>query len=153
MPACQLQPKTVPPLLLFLQSVNHRLDSSSMQSVELDARTSLFPTVTKSTKVGVKVNENNLGRGPSKNGIDWLPQLVNATIKGVKLRGFTESNIYVMDPSGQLFDAFTDMVFAHYPKVLFWSADGVGRGLACTWDSSDSSLTVIHTNAWIWGRS
>jgi len=65
-------------------------------SNELSAWTVLFPTVSGSTVVGIKVNENNLGSVNAY--IDWLPQLVNATIKGLKVRGFSEANIWIMDP-------------------------------------------------------
>jgi PKD repeat protein len=115
------------------------------QSSELDAWTSLLPTVSGTTKIGIKVNANNSEAGPINNSIDWTPQVVNAVIKGLKNRGFSEPNIYVMDPSRGRTTDYCGLVFALYPNVKMCGPNWQHAPfLGITYSSSDSSLTVPH---------
>jgi len=115
------------------------------QSAELDAWTSLLPSVSGTTKIGIKVNANNTELGPTNNDIDWTPQVVNAVIKGLKIRGFLEPNIYIMDPSRGRTTAYCGLVTALYPDVKFYGAGWQDAPyLAATYSSADSSLTIAH---------
>jgi PKD repeat protein len=115
------------------------------QSSELDAWTLLLPAVSGATKIGIKVNANNSEQGPITNDIDWTPQLVNAVIKGLKVRGFSEANICIFDPSSGRTTAYCGLVTALYPNVRIYGPSWQGGPyLASTYSSSDSSLTVPH---------
>lgn len=110
------------------------------QSVELSAWTTLFPTVSGSTKVGIKVNNNNFG---DTSAIDFLPQLVNATIKGLKVRGFSEANIWILDPSATISSAFYNLIWAHYPSVVIYDGAGGSGKTQATWSPG---ITVTHSS-------
>ena len=115
------------------------------QSSELDAWTLLMPAVSGTTKIGIKVNANNSELGPSNNDIDWTPQVVNAIVKGLKVRGFSEANIYILDPSRRRSTAYCGLVSAIYPNVRIYGPVLQGTPyLACTYSSTDSSLSVSH---------
>ncbi len=115
------------------------------QSSESDAWTSLLPSVSGTTKIGVKINSNNSEVGPTNNDIDWTPQVVNALIKGLKARGFSEANIYIMDPSRGRVSGYSSLVTALYPGVKMYGASWQDPPFqAASYSSSDSSLTVTH---------
>lgn len=119
--------------------------SLTNQSSELDAWTALLPTVSATTKIGIKINANNGETGPTDNVIDWTPQLVNAVVKGLKARGFAEANIYVLDPSRPRRTAYCGLVTALYPHLRIYGPSSQGAPyLASTFSSTDSSLTVAH---------
>lgn len=114
---------------------------------ELDAWTSLFPTVSATTKVGIKVNGNNFELGTGNNVIDWTPQVVNAVIKGLKARGFSEANIYILEPSIGRTTAYCGIVISLYPNVKIYGNGWQGSPyLASTYSSSDSSLIITHSD-------
>jgi hypothetical protein len=115
------------------------------QSSELDAWTSLLPSVSGTTKIGIKINSNNGELGPTNNDIDWTPQVVNAMIKGLRTRGFSESNIHVMDPSRGRSAQYCGLVLSQFPNVkMFGDGWQDPPFLSTTYSSSDSSLTVPH---------
>jgi len=117
------------------------------ESSELDAWTSLFPTVSGNTKVGMKVNGNNSEVGTGNNVIDWTPQVVNAVIKGLKVRGFAEGNIYILEPSSGRTTAYCALVTSLYPSVKLYGNTWQGSPyLGSTYSSSDSSLFVTHSD-------
>jgi hypothetical protein len=117
---------------------------------ELDAWTSVFPTVSGTTKVGIKVNGNNYEVGTGNNIIDWTPQVVNAVIKGLKVRGFSEGNIYILEPSGPRKTPYCGLVTSLYPSVKLYGTPYQGAPyLPSTYSSSDSSLLVVHSDTGI----
>ena len=117
------------------------------QPTELDAWTSLLPTVSGTTKIGIKVNGNNFEAGTGNNVIDWTPQVVNAVIAGLRVRGFSEANIYILEPSSGRTTAYCGVVTGLYPNVKIY-----GNGwqslpyLASTYTSTDSSLSIVHSD-------
>jgi hypothetical protein len=124
------------------------------QSSELDAWSSLLPTVSGTTKIGIKVNANSFEVGVGNNVIDWTPQVVNAVIKGLKVRGFSEPNIYILDPSSGRTTAYCGLVTSLYPNVKLYGQGWQSRPyLASTYSSSDSSLYVTHSDTRISGQS
>jgi len=120
------------------------------QPTELDAWTSLLPTVSGTTKIGIKVNGNNFEAGTGNNVIDWTPQVVNAVIAGLRVRGFSEANIYILEPSSGRTTAYCGVVTGLYPNVKIY-----GNGwqslpyLASTYTSTDSSLSIVHSDTGI----
>jgi hypothetical protein len=125
--------------------VKRGIMSLTRQSSELDAWTSLLPTVSGSTKIGIKVNGNNFEAGTRNNVIDWTPQVVNAVIKGLKVRGFSEANIYILEPSIGRRKAYCGLVTSLYPNVKIYGHCWQGAPyLASTYSSTDSSLTISH---------
>ena len=118
--------------------------SLTNQSSELDAWTALLPNVSGTTKIGIKINGNNNERGPTNNDIDWTPQLVNAVIKGLKARGFSEANIYVLDPSSMRTTAYCSLVTALYPNVKLYGDERHTPYFISTYNSTDSSLVITH---------
>lgn len=115
------------------------------QPAEVDAWSSLLPSASASTKVGIKINSNNGELGPRNNDIDWTPQVVNAVIKGLKARGFSESNISVMDPSRGRSAGYSGLVTASFPNVKMYGSGWQDPPfLSATYTSADSSLTVAH---------
>jgi uncharacterized protein (DUF362 family) len=125
--------------------VSRGVRSLTGQSSELDAWTSLLPNVSGTTKIGIKINSNNGETGPTDNVIDWTPQLVNAVVKGLKARGFSEANIYVLDPSRPRRTAYCSLVTTLYPLLRIYGPSSQGAPyLASTFSSTDSSLTVAH---------
>lgn len=115
------------------------------QSSELDAWTSLLPSVSGATKIGIKINSNNVEAGPTNNDIDWTPQVVSAVIKGLKIRGFSEANICIFDPSRERSADYCGLVTALYPNVRMYGPPSQDAPyLGTSYSSSDSSLIVPH---------
>ncbi len=127
------------------EMVNQGLMSLTGQSTELDAWTALIPAYNSGTKVAIKINENNAGAGG--NIIDPLPQLINAVINGLKLRGFADSEIWVIEPSSTMDQRLVNGIRNVYPNVWIWDNNGGRTGHRITWTSSESTLTVHHASS------
>jgi uncharacterized protein (DUF362 family) len=126
--------------------VKEGIKNLTRQSGESDAWEAIIPTYSSGTKIGMKVNENNYGSGPSNNVIDWTPQVCNAIIAGLKVRGVAESDIYILEPSAPVpTTGFGAIVKNAYPNVEIYDDNGANYR-ACTWTSGDSSLTINHSD-------
>jgi len=110
----------------------------------------IIPSYSAGTKIAIKVNVNCAGNGVS---IDITPPTVNAVIRGLKLRGVQESDIYIMDPSNIVSTIIGNPILAVYPNVVIWDAVGT-HGHTVTFDYSPSASTTIeHTNPNLTGEN
>jgi hypothetical protein len=114
------------------------------QSTELAAWNQIIPNYSNGNKIAIKMNENNGGIGG--NVIDPLPQLLKALIRGLKARGIAESDIWFIEPSIRVDDRLAQPVKSAYPGVTFYGAYATAYSAACTYTSSDPSLTISHGN-------
>lgn len=112
------------------------------QSTESAAWNQIIPTYSSGDKIAVKMNMNNGGSGG--NVIDPLPQLLKALVKGLKARGIAESDIWFIEPSIGIVNRVAQPVKQAYPGVTFYGAYWTPYSSACTYNSSDSSLTIEH---------
>jgi hypothetical protein len=102
----------------------------------------IIPNYLPGRKIAIKININNSGGG---NNIDAFAAPINAVIAGLKSRGVSESDIYVLEPSRGFPTRIGDPILALYPGVLLWDAPWGGTyGYRVTYNSNDPSLIIDH---------
>lgn len=124
------------------EMVAEGIKSLTGQSTQQAAWQQILPNYSTGSKIAVKINENNGGSGG--NVIDPLPQLLKALVKSLKAAGVTESDIWFVEPSIGIDDRIAQPVKDTYPAVSFYGAYASAYSSACTYNSSDSSLTIDH---------
>jgi hypothetical protein len=122
--------------------IKEGLKSLTGQSTESAAWNQIIPSYVSGNIISIKMNENNGGSGG--NVIDPLPQLLKALVKGLKVRGIAESDIWFIEPSISIDDRVAQPVKAAYPGVTFYGAYATAYSSAVTFNSSDPTLTVSH---------
>jgi len=93
-------------------------------STPAEAWGALLPAYTPGQKVAIKVNLNNASCTDSDNMVDALPQPIISVVRGLKLIGVAENNIYVYDVTngghlGAMPERLVDKIAAIYPGVLY----------------------------------
>ena len=121
------------------------LETLTGQPTEAAAWQQLIPSYSSGSKIAVKMNENNGGSGG--NVIDPLPQVLKALVKSLKAGGVAESDIWFVEPSVGIDNRIAQPVKETYPGVMFYGAYSTQYSSACTYNSSDASLTIRHSSA------
>lgn len=119
------------------------------QATELGAWQTIIPTYSAGTKIGLKTNWNSYTFGT--NVTNPTPQVTNAVIRGLKLRGVAESDIWLIDASNGQDGQYISEVHDLYPGVYYYTDYGRdahpgANVVSRTFSSSDPSLTVAFTN-------
>jgi len=128
--------------------VDSMVDTGLMQltgtSDILSAWQEIIPDYSPGKKIAVKVNFNAAnGWVDTDTQIDAIPQPMNALIKGLKVLGFQEQDIWIYDASRLIPDRYRNEIKAHYPNVKFFANQGNGADVqAVTKTSSDPYATV-----------
>jgi hypothetical protein len=122
--------------------VTEGIKTLTAQSGEAGAWQQIIPGYSSGTKIAIKLKENNGGSGG--NVIDPLPQLLKSLVRSLKTGGVAESDIWFVEPSIGIDNRIAQPVKATYPVVVFFGAYATAYSAACTYNSSDSSLTINH---------
>jgi hypothetical protein len=101
-----------------------------------DAWRTILPSYRAGQGIAIKVNFNNNGNGR----IDSLIQTVNALVRGMKLIGVRETDIWLYDAIKRIPDRFVNGCL--YPGVLFFD-DGTHRRAG--FDSTNPSAAITFT--------
>lgn len=112
---------------------------------EASAWRALLPGYSAGSRVAVKMNENNAGRGG--NVIDPLPQLLKSLVRGLRTAGIAEADIWFLEPSRAIDERVAQPVKAAYPGVLFYGASATAYSSACTYTASSTGLMIDHAQA------
>lgn len=107
-----------------------------------DAWSAILPDYQVGEKIAIKVNFNT-GNSYDDNDamIDEIPQPINSIIRGLKLIGVQESDIWIYDASRYIPDRFRTRI--HFPDVKYFDHYGTRAGVTlATFNSSDPSAWI-----------
>jgi hypothetical protein len=109
----------------------------------------LLPNYRPNEIVAIKVNFNDSIMGGGTRGygdndayVDALPQVVNAVISGLKMRGVAEQNIRVFDSSRYITDRFRALI--KYKNIRYFDREGNGEDVDESTFTSSLSSSRIH---------
>jgi len=113
-----------------------------------DAWSEILSNYVPGQKIAIKVNFNDAIMGGGVQGygdddayVDAIPQPINSVIRGLKLIGVQEEDIWVYDASRYITDRFRNRI--SYPNVVYFDHYGTAPGVyLATFDSPDPSAQI-----------
>jgi len=124
------------------QMVEEGVKALTGASTSQDAWQAILSDYVPGDIVGIKVNGNDMpGFANDQRLINTLPQVINAVIKGLKAFGVPESDIWVIEPTGEsngrrrFYSYFYTIINGLYPGVSLLDGDDISFG-------GDASLLV-----------